>query len=1025
MKKPYRVLCGLLLCLALVGTLLTALCLPAKAYPAELKEAVDVRQYYTLGERLIIPEGVLVVGGQEYAATASVVLPSGVALRTTMLDLDTVGQYTLQYTAEVDGKQYLNSQIFTVRQDAISLSGTGSYELDEDTGWLTCSLDNMESICYNLPVDLSELTKNDELISVIVNASETGKRDFEEYIIVLTDAYDSQNCVYVRVKAAINFTTNPASPEYYTTYQAYVAADFADHNQFVGLEGSSKLHRGDSYGRPVHNSFCNMTKTSSITHEMDALSLRWDNDEKAFYVTSPGFYVNPVLVADMNSTEHFSNNWQGFTKDVVYVSLYVKEVSGSANLTVKHIAGSKLVSGAIEDTTLPEITVNYGDYSALSVPKAVVGQPYKLFDAVAEDLNMYASQVSTKVYLNYQSSTQRMVTVTDGCFTPEYTGTYAIVYSAADSFGNEQQEVVYVDAIRSDAIDFEVGGGSAKGGHLATLAVPEIPAGSANTGNYTLTVTAKNGETSDLVYQGLLDEFTGTYRFMALGQWTVEYTVSDYSRSTTSSVTWEVTAGQSVIIDAFEDLSIDAYLVAGNTCRLPQVQVVSFESGEAVYTPATLKVVYGTKETKLADYLFTPDLSDGTEVQIVYCDENNAEAVISGTRQIYEVVDANNKVDMTKLFLTDNATVTADKGSINFTTDLDTKIELLNKQGAENLTVNFNLKGNKNFGKFHVILTDSEDPDISVRVTFENRFNTVSDTVNGNTNMYLNGESQRFWKLMGSFGELNATEFNMVYSNTARAVKIDGMTAAIDTCINGQSFEGFPSKAVYITFEMSDITGNAIAELKSVNGQILSSAQMDLSIPRVHILDYYQSSYAYGESFTTLEAFGIDVISGYSTATVTVRMEDGTVLHDVNGVELQNVDATQGYTVALEQYGKYVIQYSTKDRFGNRSDIIASAYSFTVADTQKPEMSFSGELQKFARVNDQLTLPKIEVTDNSSQTMPVNVVIVKPNGTYITAQPESFIFEEQGTYTVILTAFDSAGNAARTSYYVEVVADES
>ncbi len=1021
MKKLCKLICGILLCLVVAGGIMVSVFVPAKAYPAELKGTVDIREFYTVGERLVIPEGVLLVDGKEYAATASVVLPSGVAVRTSMLDLDAVGSYKVQYSAQVGSKYYMDTVEFVVRKDTIALSGTGSFEILEESGWVNCTLGNMERISYNVPIDLSQLTKDDELISVMVNASETGRRDFEEYIIVLTDAYDSQNSIYVRVKAAINLDTNPNSSEYYTTYQAYVAADFNDRNQFVGLEGTSKLHRGDSYGRPIHNSFCNMTKVEAITHEMDALSLRWDNAEKAFYVTSPGFYEKPQVVADMDSTEHFSTNWSGFHNDMVYVSLYVKEVSTAANLTIKHIAGQPMVSDPVEDVTPPAITINYGEYSAENVPNAVIGKPYTVFGATAEDLHMSDATVGCKIYYNYTGSNPRLVTMSGNTFTPEYTGTYSIVYSAKDDFGNLQETVVNVDAVRSEDIAFTVEGGSTAAGVPVKIPAPVIALGNANTGHFKLTVTAVHGDTRQVVYQGLADNYVGNHRFMAVGQWTVEYTISDYSRTTTKTATWQVSAGESAVVEDFDSLNIDQYFVAGNTYILPQVSIASFEGDKVTYKPAKVKVVYGDKELLLQSNTFVPVYADGTQVQIVYYDEANMNACISGIRTVHEVVNADNKVDMTQLFLTDNATITVDKSSIAFTSSLDTQILLINKQGAENLSINFNLKGNKNFGKFHITLTDSADPSISVKITFENLYNMVSDVANGNTKMYINGDASRCYKLLASFGELNSTEFNLSYVNTATALKIESANAPITTCLNGQSFNGFPSKAVYITFEMDAVTGEAVTELKSINGQILSSAQTDLSIPRVHILDYYASSYGFNQTMTTLPAFGIDVISGYSAATVSVRMEDGTYIKDITGKELKNVDASVGYTFALSKYGKYIIQYSTKDRFGNKSDVIAATYSFVVEDTEKPVLELKGEIPKMVRLNDAFKMPEMVVSDDNTTNLPVHVVVIKPSGTYVKIDPATFVYTEKGTYTVILTVFDNAGNAARVSYYVEVI----
>ncbi len=981
-----------------------------------LKETPALQVHYVVGERFIVPDATLVIGGTDYEAQKSVQYPDGRVYRSGIVTLNQAGKYTLKYTAEVAGKYYSESVEFFVKEDVVSFSGDGSsVSIDDQTGWANISLAPSATVRYNNLIDLSDNTKDDELASLFVTASETLKRDCEEYIIVLTDAYDESNQLFIRVKAAINLDTNPESPEYYTVYQAYVGVDTADRNQFVGREGS-KVHRGDPYGTPIHQTFCNVNKVDAITLESQALSLRWDNAEKAFYVVSPGFYGAPMMVADLNNTDHFPKVWGGFSRNLVYFSLYAKDATGNVGFTVKHLDGEPVQLGTVEDTTAPTIAVNYGEYGESTLPNAVVGQPYRVFSAVADDLNLLNDAVRCKVYYNYTSNNARLINVTNGGFVPEYKGTYALVYSAEDDFGNVGEKVVYVNAIEASTLDFSVVGGSATAGVISEIAIPQIQTIDENTGSYALTVKATSGDISDVVYQGaVVPDEAVNYRFMATGDWTMTYILSDYSRAVEKTATYTVTAGQSIISDNFDDLTIDSYLISGNRYVLPQVNVLTFAAnGDATYSPAKVKAVYGVgQEQEIENNLFTPDSATmGSEVTLVYYDEGDTSVSISGTRPVYDMGD-NGTLDLTKLFLATNATVTAQNRNLSFTAEQDAQIKLLNKQAVNNFSINFDVDETAaNFGKFSIILTDSVDESVAVKFTFVNLFNAEGDSVNGNTVVYMNDNSLAFWKLVADFGGVNNRVFNLSYDGTMKKVTLEMNTIEITRCLNGQPFVGFPSGVTYIDFEMTDVRGVSTVELTTINGQALSNYATDKGRPIIVTNGEYAATYERDEVIETITAIGVDVISGYSAATITVVSPSGETLMD-------NLDATISHALTLSEFGEYTIRYNATDRFGNKATV--KLCKVQIEDNEKPNIQAKEEIKKFALLGDKFLLPEVEITDNSGQTLAMYVVIVKPNGVYQKVDPANYTFTMKGTYAVTLISIDAGGNMGRLTYYVEVI----
>ncbi len=976
---------------------------------------------YLVGDVLNVPVNKFTIDGVDHETTASVKLPNGDVVRNGIITLSYPGKYAVTYIAEVDGKYYGERFEFLALNEAVS----GGVSLkNPETGYLDISLSNMEVMTYNVPINLSSMTKEDELISVIVNASQTGVRDFQEYIIVLTDAYDSNNSVYIRVKAEVNFSTNPQDPQYYSRYQAFVGVDFHDRNQFVGCE-KDKIHRANIYGTPIHNSFCNMSKADTITRDMDALSLRWDNAEKAFYVTSPGFYGSPTIVADLDNPTHFNTDWNGFHNDTVYLSIYAKEVVGSAKLSIKHIGGQEIVTGTINDDTPPSLTVDYGEYDENSIPNAVVGNPYKIFDAETEDIHMLSSTVKHTVYFNYSGNNARMVEIVDGCFTPEYSGTYTIVYTAGDDFGNKTEKLLHVNAVRSEKIDFSVSDSSAKASELVSIPAPILTETGANTGKYTLKIEASNADFCDIIYEGALEDYKGiSYRFMSEGIWNVVYTIGDYSRATSNVAKYSIASGDNAIIDSFDDLLIDRAFISGNPYILPEVTVFSSEKSESSY-PASVKVICENgSEIVLESNVFVPDAKTmGKTVTIVYYDKNNESIKISGEKIVYDIGE-NGTLKLENLFVSNNAQITAQEGNMIMSASSDAVIDMIAKQYAEEFVMKFNLfadagAGNS-FGSFDIILTDSVDSSISVKITIKNTLGAQNSSGKVyNSALYINDNEKNLIELQQKFSDAYSALYNITLNNALQSVLIEGKSLDIDECLDGSLFEGFPSKAVYISFKMNSVKGEGIAEIYSINSQTYTNYTEDNIKPYVIVNGSYLNSYEFGNVIDIASAYGIDAICGYSDATVTVRSLDGAVVKTLDGVEVKNLDARNKYQIKLTEYGEYIVQYATVDANGNTS--VAAKYIFAVEDKEKPVIDIKGELQKYAFAGDKLELPKIELTDNVSKNLKLYVVVITPDGVYQKVDPSDFTFAQKGTYTVILSTMDGDGNMTSISYYVEVV----
>ncbi len=1010
---------------------------------------IALAESYVVGQRLIAPAATFLVDGKAYPTMISVQSPDGRLIDGAEYVLQKAGVHSLRYSCVINGKLYTESKTFNVKKETFAFDGKAcAYEYDGEKNKIDLAMVPGDTFRYNVPVSLKGKTMNDELISTYVTSSQTGKRDFSEYYIVMTDVYDSSNQVYIRVKGERGFDEYKRgnTPQYaYCMTQSYVGVEFSDSGTWVAMDDSGKISRTELFGKSVLASFSNEYDKREIRDETnpngwappsvgsaeeDWISLRYDAGSKSIYVQdNNGLAGTPKLVADLNDEDFFDGNWKGFTNDECYISLYVKDVSGSAaNLTIKNIDGLGSHTGVIEDTTAPTVDVDFGDYTEESLPKGIVNEAYKIFDARALDLNVSNSKVDCKVYYNYRASTREMVPVVNGEITPKQAGVYTVIYEATDDFGNTAEKTIEIDVVESATkLSLTAENGTATAGVLESISEPTLLSADESLGKLYLKVTAKRGEIADVVYSGKLDEYVAPdYIYMLAGEWDIEYTVSDYSRTATHTAKVAVNGEKTVIFDDFGDLAIDKYLISENSYLLPVVNVVSFTETEAIYTPARIKAIYAGGEAEVENNLFTANAAVmGGEVELVYYDANDESVYVKGARTIYNI-GSEGALDFSKMFLAQNATVKTTEENFVISATQNSKVELITKQYATAFAISFNpfadpAKGQK-LGAVNVILTDSENANISVKIRLED----VTGDVAGNTKAYINEEKDKVSFLQESFTRANNYVFNLKYNDTVRNITlgIDQyeriITKTVDFCQNGDVFNGFPSQAVYVTIEMENITGEAIIDLYTVNNtQAFTTYPVDDTRPNIIVDGGYALEYNYGDTLTTATARGIDAITGYSTATISVREKGGAYLKSVDGKEMKDVDASVAYQIQLEKYAEYLISYNTKDRFGNKS--AAKTYTFTVEDKKAPTLTITGGKQNIVSLGTAFVMPSVTVSDDYAQSLVPFAMILTPDHKYETVTDEGYVFDKKGSYKVVIGVFDGNGNMTTEEYYVEVI----
>ncbi len=1000
-----------------------------------LKDDIALQSEYVIGSEVKIPAGTLVVDGEEHAADAVVYTPDGKAIKTEKLVLDAVGKYSVKYTARVNGKIYSETVEFFAKKPAMSIDGFSSkYTYDSETDRIHLDMAANEVFTFNHPIDLTGRDARDELISIYVD-SKGDTRDFEEYIIVLTDAFDPDNKVYVRVQAdwgpIMNqgVYENPEHIYYYSVWQAYTAVNFDGGKYWTFMSGGN-IRTGEQHGKPVWTSFCNrghenvwLSKDNPpLAVEDDVFALGYDDETKQLHSLGVTVDSGNTLIADLDDPAFFpEGNFKGFTNGMVYISVYAQDVHSSARFVIKNIDSDMPKDGLISDTEAPIITPNTGEYSLAEIPNAIVGKPYSIFGASVADRNITNKTVDCKVYYNYNTAFESRVDINDGTFIPARSGAYTIVYKAVDNFGNIGEACVEVSAIdNAKPLAITAESGTAVAGFETAIPTPQLVSSDTLTGNLYLTVKAKRNNTEDILYEGKFSEYTArSYTYMMSGEWTIEYTVSDYVRRSVAEAKINVTAQTSIIYESFDSLAVDKYFITGSTYLLPAVKVVSFTDTETVYTDAKIKIVYEGGEKLLDSRYLAVDSTMGSRVTVIYYDESNTEISISGERSVYNIGTVGG-YDLSKLYLSDGAAISATANNVTIASTANTTVDFINKISSSEIDLRFILNSaEKNFGKFNIIITDAENPDIQVKINIENMFNIVN-MASGNSKIYVNGNSSAGVIMSSaSFTGLNQDYFRISYSNVTKTVKHNNQSIIITNCVNGDVFEGFTGGCVYVAFEMENVSGDASIEMIAINGQSMSNYKEDSGKPVVNINGSYASTYGIGTTLTTLTGYGIDVISGLLNAEITIKRVDSGLVKDVNGVSVNKLDASKAYEIVLDAYGEYIITYTTRDASG--IDGTRNVFSFYVEDVTKPTVELSGDPVKVVKRGDSFIMPNISASDDSADTIPTFAIIVDSNDKYVCVGADGYTFVKKGTHKVILGAFDAEGNMTSIQYYVEVI----
>lgn len=1021
MKRKQKIIAILICCIVICCSAFVGI---SFATDAPTFGDIQIKSDYKVGETLTVPVATLSHDGQTKEVGGVIRMPDGSIKDVETLTLTESGKYQIVYKTVVDGKVVSKTVDFCVYNTIISSTGAKSYftygtnsYLPETYGLNVC-LYPEETITFNKVINVKELTKNKNILKFYVTPQYQGSGELRDFYVRLTDIHNPDNYVTVKYTMFVSET--------WAWTWTYVTAAAANQN-FRGLEYVPGYTGGAASGKYYDekcNSWYNCSTTGmntqiswngnqpvsiwNTTFETNANTLRMDLEENTVLGSYSYYGGNRAFadrVTDLDDAGIYGMNlWNGFTTGEVVVSMWGENFAGgSFNAFFTEIGGYDLSETDFKDETAPEISIDYGIYSAKNVPNVYLNSPYKLFDSVAYDAIDGYVDVDVKVYVNYYGSGKVSIPINDGTFTPKNVGDYTVVYSATDSMGNVKTEVIDLKCVnKENKLNINVGSmiDTVKAG--TTVNVAPFTIQNAN-GISSIKITAKK-QGSDEIYQ--IDASTLEFVPLNVGTYDVVYTAVDYTDTATKTLTLIVTSSD---MPVFKDIpESPRFFIKGCSYDLGTPTAYDFSANDAQVFNAKFYVKEDGGAESEVNGKYTVAASSSVEIVVK---ANNGGQTCSKTVATVPVVDAGygTKANLSAYFQGDGfSSEFVDSKGVNYSKPYDSenaKLQFINKTLIDGFVYTFSyIENMSDFEKYTVSLTDCNDLTNALNITFTRNENKLV--------YYFNDDTLNSYSLNFEYG----SKVKILYRSKANQVVINNdMTISLGEL---GSFDGFSGGYAYL-----DILFSGISDGKAVATQVCNVYDMDFSGTE----DFIKPTF-YGEKgasnveintvYTLKSVEFFDLIDPSVSVYLNV-VSKGKYVTAKDGTQLKKADINRDYEIVFDSYGTYTVEYVYSDFSGNSGKY---SYVIKILDTEAPTIDFGTDLKTTYKVGEEI-LFNATVSDNvSTEGFKIRNFVLLPNGQLIQTE-NTYTFEQAGEYKVYYYVIDEAGNVGINGYNVTVVAE--
>lgn len=993
------------------------------AETATLETEVTFEKEYSVGSSVVVPTTQIVYGGKALETTKKIVCPDGTVLTGESVEVVHQGDYTVEYSAVSDDGEQLSLvyafegyyPLYNVskKNSSAYYGASTKYGGIEGRDGIVVSLSSGDSFEWGEVIDLSGNTASEHIVELYVTPNTLGTADVRNLCFVLTDIYDPTNYVTVMAKKVTAVNVGAAWAE----QQTYVTAG-ANGQLQMGMRKDDAdkdyvIYEGERYGREIGNKMgttipnfslpgvpkYKQNDLSTISEQNflenpQQLTISFNAEKNVIYA---GNGASDYLVADLDAEECFDTLWGGFTTGEVYLSIKGTEyLSSSLNFVVTKIDGKDVAGKAgngnkIVDMEAPILSVDAPE----NLPKALVGVPYSVFAATANDL--YDGDIKPTVTV---TSGGKTVEVVDGKFTPASAAKYSIVYSATDYSGNSVQKSVIVTAEKGKTLSLTLAE-TEQGENLTGTNVSVADCTVDNvSGDLLLTVTAtriKDGKGKALTDGISYEVKNGKFCPMYDGEYRVDYVARDYLTQVKRSCVIAVANNDGVVI--VDDVSLPRYYISGMVYEVPVLTGYYFDEAGPHEVQASMSWAGdGSTNYTVANQLFAPVATGTVSVKYTASYEGKTSAV-----KTYDVPAVDVGYNEARLRIKDyfvvtegNAAVEAESDYVRLNVLESASVAFANTLQAASFSLRYSVG---NISEYKVTLTAEKDESKRLELFY-------SDTKQGKMSVTIVAPNGSYSNV---FNYVAGDQVTLKYYDSSRILQLTEKLS-IDL---SKYFDGFREK-VWLDISFAE---SGTACLYELSGQALTNISTDRIKPMI-VVDVEMGDRTLGDTYYVEECTIGDVLDPYVIAYMYMTTPSGGYATAKDGTVLNaNADYGKAYEVSLDSYGTYTVYYYAKDTAGN---VQTFTFQVTVVDSVAPEIQ-TEERDRFVAIGGEIKPAAYTVSDDLSSAAQITsyVCIVRPDGSGVSGK-ESITATMAGVYKIIYYAFDAYGNLSAKTYEITV-----
>jgi len=900
----------------------------------------------------------------------------------------TDGENVLTFSATVNGKTIKRKVSLNVAYETSSLFVSSGISVKENESYPSGANVSKKGVLlkgnsgakatYAKTLNLKKLSDDKtDLIEFQPYGKKSGA--ISQVRVTLTDVYDENNTL------SVYWWLNP-----WNDHLSYMLVEYDDVSVAISNESSDKGVVRNTYGAVVFHNFTNVYNKNCVP-----FNFRYDYEELAVY-SAINKNTQDYKVLDADNTEELKN-WKpfgGFKGTEVYLSIELT-VSDGGGVVVSEIGGEKL-AGAISDSRFK----NDGAIQFIKnggVERGVVGYDYALPVALGQDVVFGKTNVKRTVeILNggiYGVITSAEGSVNGDVFVPVKSGKYRAVFSGTDNFGKEAVRYYYFEVV-SEPNDIFISSNAVK--ELTVRDDFVLPAATVTGGMGTL-------ETFYQIY------YNGIYRSAVPGDRVILNGAGDLIVGilVTDELGFKKALSYTVKVDMDKRFVIwknmPVACKAGEELSLPTVKILDYsEYGKDGFETEAELFINGSEYN--GGYVVP---SDATEIKVEARGKN---ADISEVFEI-SVIPASPD-DISQILIYDKNEVNSEffETGLTFTSSNDFSVKAPYAVPFYDLSLKLTfLEDAMNFSSAKVTLTSAVNGEQSVTLV-------ISSVKSGKAKVKLNGKTFNAVFESGTFNSLSAYN-GRKYDSAALAFSWNGRLriggseiASITEYDSGRAFKGFDGGNVYIALSVAGVKSSSSLIINHIANQSFNvyTESVDETPAIAGFAGELKAEYEKGKTFVMPEPCFGDVLSGVTTAALTVKTPDGKTI-------LNKVKPEAGIKFNLDTYGYYQLVFDVEDGAYNETKKIFRLY---VSDKTPPVIVVSG-LRTEYKAGEVFDVPSVSVTDDKSlvgdelDALTVYLYLKNADGKLIRlASDEKFKLESAGEYEFIVYAFDGSMNIA-------------